>query len=231
MTALPVVPLKQANTVRLIPSGRLKPPVLAPLADTDDELNEIAEIDDATNDRLVGALHLPPGLAPDELVGPSYGWGHTYINNAFIKTRSTGNRFNGPERGAWYAAFDVETALEEVAYHLTAELEAIGHFDNTTDYGELLADFIGDFHDTRGLNPTPNWLNPGREIGYPAGQQLAAELRATGSRGLIYPSVRRPGGDCIAAFLPNVVQNLRQGGMWRLVWQGTPVPEKTRIVE
>lgn len=231
MTALPIVSIAQTDTVRLIPSGRLKPPVLSPLADTHGELQDISEIEGATNQRLAGRFHLPSDLSADELVGGSSGWGHTYINAAFIHTRSTGNRFNSPERGAWYAAFDVETALEEVAYHLTAELEAIGHFDNTTDCGELLADFIGDFHDTRGLNPTPNWLNPGREIGYPAGQQLAAELRATGSRGLIYPSVRRPGGDCIAAFLPNVVQNLRQGGMWRLVWQGTPVPEKTRIVE
>ena len=54
---------------------------------------------------------------------------------------------NGPDRGAWYCAFEVETAIDEVAYHLTKELAAIDRFENVTDYAELYADFIGPFHD------------------------------------------------------------------------------------
>jgi len=71
-------------------------------------------------------------------------------NAAFCYTRATGNRFNGPERGAWYASHGylaVETAQAEVAWHLTRELEATGVFENVTAYRELLAGFTTRLHD------------------------------------------------------------------------------------
>src|SRR6185503_19501063 len=68
--------------------------------------------------------------------------GYSFINAAFTHTRAGGNRFNGLDRGAWYCAFEVETSIAEVAYHLTQELAAIDRFENITDYAELLADFI-----------------------------------------------------------------------------------------
>ena len=48
-----LVSLQQANTVRLIPSARLKPPILAPLADTQDELDNLARLESATQGRLL----------------------------------------------------------------------------------------------------------------------------------------------------------------------------------
>ncbi|WP_352780900.1 RES family NAD+ phosphorylase [Mesorhizobium sp. M0571] len=42
--------------------------------------------------------------------------------------------------------------------------------------------------------------------------------------GIIYPSVRHQGSICLAAFYPDFVQNLRQGGIWRLEWQGSSLP-------
>jgi hypothetical protein len=117
----------------------------------------------------------------------------------------------------------------EVGYHLTRELDAIGRFENTTDYAELLADFIGPFHDLRGGDHAREpYLHPDPAIGYPAGQALARELRAGGANGIIYPSVRHTNGTCLAAFRPDLVQNLREGGIWRLEWQGTPRPSVTR---
>ncbi len=49
----------------------------------------------------------------------------------------------------WYSAFNPETAISEVSYHLTRELEAIERPENTTDYAELIADFFGPFYDPR----------------------------------------------------------------------------------
>ena len=43
------------------------------------------------------------------------------------------NRFNGPNRGAWYAAFEIETAITEVSFHLTRELDNIGVYETTVD--------------------------------------------------------------------------------------------------
>ena len=229
MTAIPVCELAQAGTVRLIPSARLHPPALDPLADSDAERDAVAEIDGFTNARLVAPAGGLLDIEPGELLTPAYGWGHSFINAAFIYTRAGGNRFNGPERGAWYAGFVVQTALKEVAYHLTRELIAVERFDNVTDYGELIADFIGTFHDVRSVKGTPAYLSGDTATAYPAGQRLAADLRGQGSRGLVYPSMRHRSGTCIAAFKPNVVQNLRQGGLWRLSWTGSPEAAVERV--
>ena len=68
-------------------------------------------------------------------------------------------------------------------------------------------------------------------LAYPAGQALALRLRKElDSNGIIYPSLRRAGGTCLVAFRPDLVLNLRQGGLWRLEWQGSPSPTMTRQV-
>jgi RES domain len=77
----------------------------------------------------------------------------------------------------------------------------------------------------RRADPAEPCLDPDPAIGYPAGQALARRLRAeVGSNGIVYPSVRRQGGTCLAAFRPDLVQDPREGGIWRLTWQGTPEP-------
>ena len=63
---------------------------------------------------------------------------------------TTGNRFNAPERGSWYASdgdLAFGSAQAEVAWHLTRELEATGVFENVTAYRELLAGFTTRLHD------------------------------------------------------------------------------------
>lgn len=218
--------LTQRDTIRLITTGRLKEAVLKPLAANDRDRDDLAELESATSGRLLALQRGLPDLRPGELVlGRA---GHTLINAAFAYTRPGGNRFNGEGRGAWYCAFDHETAVAEVGYHLTRALADVGRFDNATDYSELLADFIGPFHDLRGLDPALPMLSPDPAIGYPAGQELAKTLREGGSNGIIYPSVRRPAGVCLVAFHPALVQNLRQGDVWRLEWRGTPEPVVTR---
>src|SRR3546814_2414087 len=89
------------------------------------------------------------GLRREDLVyGRSY---RTFINAAFTHTKPGGNRFNPETRGAWYCAFEIETSLAEVSFHLTRELANIGRYENQTDYAELFAGFIGPFHDLRGI--------------------------------------------------------------------------------
>ncbi|HYZ63381.1 MAG TPA: RES family NAD+ phosphorylase [Acetobacteraceae bacterium] len=224
----PTVELAQRDTVRLISTGRLKDPVLLPLAANHGALEDLAELESASNDRLRAQQAGLPDLDPRELV---FGRpGHTFINAAFTHTRPGGNRFNGEDRGAWYCGFTVATSLAEVSYHLTRELEAIGRFENVTDYAELIADFLGPFHDLRRADrATEPALHHDPAIAYPAGQALALRLRKeAGSVGIVYPSVRHAGGVCLAAFRPDLIQNLRQGGIWHLDWQGAPAPAITR---
>ena len=228
MALPPTVDLAQRDTVRLISTGRLKDPVLLPLAANHGVLEDLAELESVTNGRLQAQEVGLRDLHPRELVFGRAG--HTFINAAFTHTRPGGNRFNGEGRGAWYCGFSAETALGEVSYHLTRELAAIGRFENVTDYAELIADFFARFHDLRRLDHADELaLQVDPAIGYPAGQALAARLRQEAdSNGIVYPSVRHAGGTCLAAFRPDLVQNLRQGGIWRIEWLGTPTPSVTR---
>lgn len=227
----PVTSITCHDTIRLIPSGRLKPPVLAPLAASEQALQDLAALEGLTNSRLQASGTGLPELDPRELV---FGRPNdSFVNAAFTHVRPGGNRFNDMMRGAWYCGFGVETSLGEVAYHLTRELDAIGRYDNVTDYAEMIADFIGPFHDLTdpALASSPAFgpaLGPDVAQAYPAGQVLARRLRAAGSNGLIYPSVRHPGGTCLAAFRPSLVQNVRQGGLWRLTWAGSREPRISR---
>ena len=214
----PLTAIAEPATVRLISTAYFKPPVLRALVDTDEEFSLLAEIEGLTSRRLKAETIGTGSLHPRETVFRA--WGHTYINAAFAYTRAEGNRFNSGDRGAWYCAFDELTAIAEVGYHRTRELERIGRFREEAVYQALLAGFIGDFHDLRGVETGMDCLDPDPAIAYPAGQALARSLREGGARGLIYPTVRRKGGVCLVAFEPHAVQNVRPAARWKLIWDG-----------
>lgn len=214
--------------VRLLPATHHKPPALRGLVDTDDEAAILAEIEGRTSARLLAERGRSPHLDPRELAWRRRHrdlriYGQTHVNAAFTYTRAGGNRFNSQERGAWYCAWETQVSLAEVAWHRTRELGYTGWYQDRARYVELLADFIGGFHDITD-EPAHPALNADPALGYPRGQTLAEGLRRDGARGLIYPSVRAPapGGKCLVCFEPNAIQNVRPGASWDLLWTGTP---------
>lgn len=217
--------LSVRGLVRLLPATYHKPPALRGLVDTDDELNVLAEIEGMTSARLLAERGHNPHLDPRELawrrrIRDLRMYGDTHVNAAFTYTRTGGNRFNPEERGAWYCAWQAMVSVAEVAWHRTRELGFTGSFYDSARYVELLADFIGEFDDMTD-EPRHPALNPDPQLGYLEGQHLAARLRHEGSRGLIYPSVRAPGENCLVCFEPGAVQSVRPGASWDLVWEGT----------
>lgn len=218
------------TTIRLISTAYIDEPAMAPLADDEDDLAILEEIEGLTSARRTVTLPIPGGLDPAELLTAAAGYGWTYINAAFCYTRATGNRFNGPERGAWYASYGDEAALTaqaEVSWHLTRELEATGVFENLTAYRELLAGFTTRMHDLAGMEGE-EVVSPEPRIAYPIGQTLGQDVLGSGGNGLLYPSTRRDGGHCLVAFRPHLVQNVRQGDTWTFAWRGEVNPEITR---
>lgn len=215
--AHPLVREAFPRTIRLVASARLRAAVLAPLAD-DDERALLAEIEGATSGRLIAEERGIGGLGPDELV---HGVPHArFINASFAYAKPRAPmRFNPANRGAWYAALALETCIAEVGHHLTLALADAGDFNAVVDYGEMLASMSGLFIDLRAAVGHAA-LDPA--TGYAAGNALAAEARAQGHNGIIYPSVRHHKGICIAALWPNVVQSVVQGDMVRLIWAGSP---------
>lgn len=222
---IPVVREGFPRTVRLVPTARLRSPVLLTLVDKD-EVVALEEIEGATSGRLNAEERGLPGLAATEMV---HGMPHAHFINASFAYRMPGqlSRFNGPDRGAWYAALVVETCIAEVGYHMTKALEDAGDYNTAVDYSEMFASLAGEFVDLRDVPDHPS-LASDAATGYPAGNALAALTRRTGKNGIIYPSVRHESGTCIVALWPQVVMSVAQGSVFRLTWSGSPIPTVSR---
>lgn len=222
MSLPPVTPLRQFDTHRLIPSKYLPgtASVLGAIADDQAHLNGIFDLDNATNDRLVAENNLLPGIGIHELVFavPNY----RIVNAAFTHAHPGGSRFNGPDRGAWYAGFELETAQQEVAWHKSVEYAEIDYWTDSLTYDDFLADFDSPFHDIRGQANYESCLQPDT---YAVSQSLGAELLNDGAVGLIYPSVRHEGGTCVVCFRPAVVGNVRRDRRYRFSWDGAQTPK------
>ena len=118
--------IDQRDTHRLIPAQFADDgaSVLSRLSDDDKLLEGIFELDNATNDRLWAESGRAPAIDARELVFgiPSY----RIINAAFCHPAPNGARFNSPDRGAWYASFELSTSQAEAAYHKQTWLRKLG---------------------------------------------------------------------------------------------------------
>ena len=213
--------IRRNDTHRLVPSkyGDSGDSVLAELAEDDSHLQDLFDLDNATNDRLLAENALLAGIDVHELVfGVPY---FRIVNAAFCHAHPLGSRFNAPDRGAWYAAFELETAQAEVAFHKWIELAEVGWPEEELTYDDYLADFSAELHDIRKEKDFIDVLAPDS---YVASQGLAQQLLEAGSLGIVYPSVRRRSGTCLACFRPALVMNVKKGRTYRFRWDGEPKP-------
>ena len=222
MTVLPETSsLRQVDTHRLVPKVYSDEPyaALGRIAPHPEDLAAIAELDRATDKQVSAENNILPGISTAELV---FGVPHARIINAtFTHATRLGGRFNGPDRGAWYAGFEIETSQTEIAFHRTIHLAEVGFFYDTVTYVDYLADFSGPFSDLRADSRFSGCLDPNS---YVESQELARELLNDGSLGILYPSVRYARGTCLACFRPAAVHNVRNGPHYEFAWDGEPEP-------
>ena len=214
------VKVEQDTTHRLIPYryGDRGRPILDRLADGDDDLlRDLTELEGATNDRLLGESGRLPGISLLELVS-GFPLAHI-VNASFTHGNPAGGRFNSAGRGAWYAAFERETAEREVAFHRSTELNEIDWKDEeVSSYIDYLADFKHQFHDIReDETEFANYLDPDPKT-YTVSQAFGLQLLTTGSAGVVYPNVRHKNAICIACFRPPLVLNVQEGAMVTLTF-------------
>ena len=225
---IPVTHVDLEDTHRLIPAKySMAGTVLSRLTTDERSLEELLELDSATNDRLLGELGLLPGIGVHELV---YGIDYAHIvNAAFTHASPDGGRFNGSDRGAWYAGLERETSLAEVAFHKQRQLEEVSWAeDEISVYDDYLADFTMPAHDLTGVRAQfRKYLRPGPiPECYAEPQALAAELMAHQSNGILYPSTRRAEGRCLVCFRPALVYNVQRGNRLQFtVRAGEPFAE------
>jgi hypothetical protein len=132
------------------------------------------------------------------------------------------SRFSDGAFGVLYAGNAFEVALFETIYHhgkfMARTDEPAGW---TSQFREILLDINAQLHDLRSSTADQSGLL--RLNNYEASQALGSQLRAADFNGVVYPSVRYPGGECVGAFYPDCAANPIQGRHLDYHWNGTTV--------
>jgi hypothetical protein len=196
---------------RIIPS-RFPPIDLFERIAPPEDWEALITLESLTNDRIrqeVGDISLVP--VEERVSGP----GASVVMAAFTHLNPSGSRFSDSTFGAYYAAGDLDTAISETKFHREEFLRATkeSHVD--------LADLSADVHDIRGHVADMAEVYCADDYG--TSQALARRLRAEGSSGIAYDSVRRAGGECVALFCPRALTNVRQGAHLIYRWNGTEI--------
>ena len=127
-------------------------------------------------------------------------------------------RFSDGTFGLYYAGDSTEVAIAETIHHHTKTMLATAEEPGwTSQFRELIGSVDADFDDAAGR---ADLLDP---VDYSASQIFGAERRGAGSNGVTWPSVRFSGGNCIAAFWPDVVPIPTQGAHFAYHWDGSAV--------
>lgn len=217
----PVLDVHWTRTCRLVPSRYPTVGVFDRVADPDD-LPELFELEGWTNDRLSAELGLLHVIPRDEwIAGPM----SSVVMAAFCHPSAGGTRFSDDTRGAWYAGRTLETALAESTYRRTKELAEIGATDTRVQMRLYHADVDAPLHDLRG----GGWERVLQPDDHQPGQALGRRLLDDGSNGIVYPSVRHAGGECLVSFRPRLVTNVQVGGHYEYRWRGTRDPDVVRL--
>ena len=209
------------RTCRLVPSRYPTVGVFDRIAAPED-LPELFELEGWTNDRLSNELGLLHTVPPEEWVtGPMA----SVVMAAFCHPHASGARFTDDTRGAWYAARDLDTSLAESTHRRTKELQEIGVTDARVQMRLYHADAAASFHDVRG----DGWERVHDPDDHEPGQALGRALFDAGSNGIVYRSVRKPGGECVVTFRPKLVLAVRPAGHFEFRWRGGGAPQVTPL--
>jgi hypothetical protein len=210
-----MTPVSWPKACRIIRS--IHPPIdlFEDIADPRD-WEALASAESKTNPRIwehLGRLDLVPPSR--RVAGP----GASYLMAPFVHvSRDRPGRFTDGSYGVYSCGDREEVAIREVAHHhgraMAASREAPGW---TSQFRLLVCRLELDLHDARGddgCHDPDDYAKP---------QVLGRGLRAAGANGILYRSVRCPGGECAAIFWPDLIQPPTQADHFDYHWDGARV--------
>jgi len=197
LEAMPVVPITWTPAVRVVP--RFPPIQQLEQFEADLQAAVVAELA-SVNPAIIGNLRLlPPGLLP---AGP----GASRIITSYTFSRS--GRFNDDTFAAFYGAESLVTAIVETVHHIVGALR-----DSKAPPQTLPPRLVLHF------NVRANDVIDARSAAYPEiydpdayveSQRFGTFVHQQGHHGIVYRSVRRPTGECIAAYAPADLSDCRE---------------------
>ena len=185
MKGAKVVELEWEPGFRLVPSQFPPKTLLDRLAKPED-LEILYALQGQTNPRIRQELGEISRVPPEErVVGP----GSSPIMASFCHVNPDGSRFSDGTYGVYYAANSLEVAVAEVSHHRAAFMRSTKQPATDLDMRAYTSRMAQPLHDIRGRQ----WKALHDPGDYSASRKFGNEMRAKGSWGLVYRSVRRPG--------------------------------------
>ena len=200
----------QGSTYRLIPSHFPPIGLFENLLDPED-LEAAYALESLTNDRLqdeVGNIAL---VAPeDRVTGP----GTSAIMAAFTHV-GVASRFTNGRYGVYYAGLDLNTAMAEAKFSRARFMTATNELPQVLTmrcYHCLVNASLVDLCDDPTVHEPDNFTHA---------QALGERLKRQNALGILYNSVRHPGGQCIAALRPSaLIPPATHAGHYQFHWDG-----------
>lgn len=217
--AIPVADVDWPDACRIIRSAFPPIDLFEDIADPAD-WPLLISAEQKSNPRLmenIGAIDLVPPAR--RVAGP----GATWLMAPFTHlSRDRPSRFSAGDHGVLYAGNSFEVALFETIHHhaqfMKRTAEPAGW---TSQFRETRLRIGARLHDIRADFPErPALLDPDN---YAEANRFAARLREKGSDGLVYPSVRYAGGECVGLFYPDCASNPVQARHIDYHWNGARV--------
>lgn len=175
------------------------------------------DLEGMTNERL-RAESLSDGLirAEDRVEQSS----SHYITGPLSHPRLEGSQFSDGTFGVLYAALDFDTIVAEVKLAREAFLRSTDEPATRIDMRCIVLDIDGELHDIRGAKGDQY-----RGANAKESRELGRCLRDAGAWGIVFDSVARPGGTCVAVFRPPVLKNARQERHFAFIWDGRRIAD------
>ena len=210
----PTTALKWLPAYRVIPSRFPSVGLFERVASSAD-FDALYALEAMTNERLrdeVGEISLVP---PEERL---FGEGCTAIMAAFTHLNPQGSRFSDGSYGVFYCARKRDTAIAETRHHAALFMQATREPPMRLQMRLYTVQAKGKAVDLRAASQAePRIVDPDD---YSYAQGIGRTLRAEGAHGIVYPSVRHPGGMCLAALRTGILSNCLHAAYLEYNWNG-----------
>jgi hypothetical protein len=183
-----------------------------------EDFDALYALEAMTNDRIrdeVGEISLVP---PEERL---FGDGSTCIMAAFTHLNPQGSRFSDGTYGVFYCARKRDTAIAETRYHSVLFMEATHEPPMRLQMRLYTVKANGEVIDLReASHADPRIVDPDD---YAYAQGIGRKLRSDGAQGILYPSVRHPAGECLAALRTGILKNCLHAAYLEYNWNGRAI--------
>lgn len=211
------------QTHRLIPS-RYPPTNVFDWAESTEELEALAALEGLSNDRLSTQDACISLVAKEDWVRNP---GASPLMAAF--THLGPSRFSdGVSFGVYYAADSIESAIAETKFHRERFLSASNEPPCIVQMRQYIATVKKELVDICTPQYTA-YLNPNIDS-YAMSQAFGRELNDAKEWGLIYPSVRCLGAECVGILRPPALSIPVQAGHFDYIWDGSHITEVRKAI-